>query len=806
MSSGAALFQDDDYRPYRGGSGAIGRCSRVDDDAGAIGRGVCVDDDDLIHSPRRRSRTRSKSPRSPRTSVRTSVVPLPNDGVGETPYIPNTPKNDFSSLTGTKANLKASEQASFPTLCSALSSAMNGCWLENSARAQLGDNDVLLAAICTCLDKWSEMQQKALVGMITRTEETANIFSNRVSNGWDQLAGWKGKRSTNRTNSNNSNTRRSAGSRQIQQNLGMSMDWFPSDGDQNSEGDDSQVLGPRHSVTSEADNRENNNVDGVRFQASLKENKADSNVCSSTETIIQTPSDDETDMVGEGVKDRATRMQQKFRKQDSGLWSDRRSILRRKSIIVESGNCNFLTWTFLPRKSLSAFKSYLLESGFKQFLKDILESPQFSLFIGSLIIFNVVSVGVEAEISERHYKELQKYKLYEINVATNLFFIIEACMRITAYGKEFFVGKDAFFNWFEVVLAWLSVIDLLFEAVSSTEAQYLRVLRIFRLLRSFRLMKWLRHMREFRKMIFAMAVSAQTLFWAVVLLIFVMFLFGVWFTTRTRAFLLDESNAGNDAGNDSDLEKRFGSLSASMFSLWMSVTGGMNWFYILLPLSQVSPILSVLFVCYVAITLLGVMNIVTSVFVESAMRSTQHYRDLLMQEKKRQKETCAKHLQEIFHSIDIDGSGMINLKELKTFLSDSSLELQEYLAALELDADDARALFKLLDGDGSGEIDIQEFCDGCLRLKGEAKSFDINCLIYNSKRADGKLGQVIDGVEVMISLHMEILEKLSAINQHMSTSSFVSANTPGNMPEIQSRKGAGMLATKDSMRIHPRSK
>merc|ERR1712232_146910 len=39
---------------------------------------------------------------------------------------------------------------------------------------------------------------------------------------------------------------------------------------------------------------------------------------------------------------------------------------------------------------------------------------------------------------------------------------------------------------------------------------------------------------------------------------------------------------------------------------------------------------------------------------------------------------------------------------------------------------DARSLFDLLDKDSSGEVDIDEFCEGCLRLKGEAKSFDIH--------------------------------------------------------------------------------
>merc|ERR1712032_328700 len=149
-------------------------------------------------------------------------------------------------------------------------------------------------------------------------------------------------------------------------------------------------------------------------------------------------------------------------------------------------------------------------------------------------------------------------------------------------------------------------------------------------------------------------------------------------------------------GFSSDLQERFGKLSDAMLSLWMSVSGGMNWYYIHRPLAEVSPALSILFITYLSITSLGVLNIITSVFVESAMMNTLHYRDLLMQEKSRARELCAKHLRHIFQAIDVGGSGMINELELKSFLNDATLELQEYLAALELDAEDARALFLLL--------------------------------------------------------------------------------------------------------------
>merc|ERR1711912_197373 len=88
------------------------------------------------------------------------------------------------------------------------------------------------------------------------------------------------------------------------------------------------------------------------------------------------------------------------------------------------------------------------------------------------------------------------------------------------------------------------------------------------------------------------------------------------------------------------------------------------------------------------------------------------------------------HLKEVFNDIDKDGSGAINGDEMEFFLEDP--ELAHYLESIDIFPHDARTLFRLLDGDDSGEVSIEEFCEGCLRLKGEAKSFDIHKVLKSN--------------------------------------------------------------------------
>merc|ERR1712130_110537 len=85
-------------------------------------------------------------------------------------------------------------------------------------------------------------------------------------------------------------------------------------------------------------------------------------------------------------------------------------------------------------------------------------------------------------------------------------------------------------------------------------------------------------------------------------------------------------------------------------------------------------------------------------------------------------------------------------------MGNKDLALQSYLEALDLNASDARVLFHLLDVDRSGTIDYREFCEGCLHLKGEASSFDINCLIYENKRMQRWQSKFMVHVEKQLNL------------------------------------------------------
>merc|ERR1712100_853923 len=78
---------------------------------------------------------------------------------------------------------------------------------------------------------------------------------------------------------------------------------------------------------------------------------------------------------------------------------------------------------------------------------------------------------------------------------------------------------------------------------------------------------------------------------------------------------------------------------------------------------------------------------------------------------------------ELFQEADGDGSGKINKAELDKFLSDD--KVVSYMASHQLDVHDVSSMFDLLDATDTGEIAIDDWMLGCLRMKGQARCLDV---------------------------------------------------------------------------------
>merc|ERR1719401_362606 len=116
------------------------------------------------------------------------------------------------------------------------------------------------------------------------------------------------------------------------------------------------------------------------------------------------------------------------------------------------------------------------------------------------------------------------------------------------------------------------------------------------------------------------------------------------------------------------------------------------------------------------------MNVITGTFVQGAITYAQ--------EVKEQQNMMQARL--LFKELDEDSSGFISFDEIEKHLE--SQAVQEYFKMIDVDPSEAKHLFEMLDINDSGEIDLEEFLSGCLRLQGPAKALDLLLVTRENRR------------------------------------------------------------------------
>lgn len=351
--------------------------------------------------------------------------------------------------------------------------------------------------------------------------------------------------------------------------------------------------------------------------------------------------------------------------------------------------------------------------------RDVIRSPVFDHMTLVFILATTVAIGLQTEYSAKNLVETATEEQRIVDKCIAAFFTVELALKLWAFRLAFFTGEGWKWNVVDFVVVILQVAEEVLDVITSASSvpvafSLVRMLRILRLVRVVRVLRVLRHMSDLRTIVVSMASSLKPLLSTMALLGVVVYIVGVYFTQLTLSYRIEHEGAASAA----ELEEYFGSVGTSMMSLFQTVTGGIDWRDVAGPLMQhISPFMGFVFAFYIAATSIALMNIVTGVFVEGALQRGREDRDVYM----------INQLRDLFESIDGSHSGLISLLDLESNLDNP--RLVAYFKEIDIDTSEARGLFRLLDRDGSGTIDADEFLSGCLRLRGPAKALDLQLVM-----------------------------------------------------------------------------
>jgi len=385
---------------------------------------------------------------------------------------------------------------------------------------------------------------------------------------------------------------------------------------------------------------------------------------------------------------------------------------------------------------------------FAQRLVAFVSSKYFEGLFAAVIITNCVFLGISLEVSAQDLSATLPSGFKVVDYIYSALFALELILKIAVQGQDFFCARAdrsaLFWNYLDLVIVGTSAVEMVFDIILAievgdsadlTQTRLMRSIRIVRVLRVMRVIKVVKFISALTSLVSSILSTLKSLLWSLVLLLMVMYVFAILFTDTVIGHVQE---VGQGDQTEVQLLTYFGSLHLSMHTLFRSVTGGLDWGEMADLLVHIDWAWGYFFTGYIAFSYFAVLNVITAVFcqraIESAEQDGQNILQRFLDDERRYKDRI-EHLFTRFDGLEKDGA--ITLSEMEQFFNDE--EVRAMFQSLDLTARDSWTLFKLLDENSNGDINLDEFMDGCLRLRGPAKALDIASVMDESRRIKRKV-------------------------------------------------------------------
>lgn len=385
-----------------------------------------------------------------------------------------------------------------------------------------------------------------------------------------------------------------------------------------------------------------------------------------------------------------------------------------------------------------------------------------SNFMMLMIIFNAVLLGVEIDVSAGMGQNDIPSWFGAVNTALVLIFVAEILMKLFALGfQEFWKGEDWIWNAFDFGIVSISVTETIIDywaqtmtatTGSSNSFRVMRSLRLVRTLRGLRIIRLFRYFSALRGLVLSIFSTMNSLLWTLLLLLILFYTFSCIFTqlvTDWCRFQTIEANPENDINVvpvcPKELDMYWGNVMDSMVTLFKSITGGIDWADAYVPLRDVSLLALSLMNLYIVIGFFTILNVVTGVFVNTAIESASADKDIATLKQMEKRAENMTSLIEVFKDIDETHHNQVSIEDLEEAFSQN--KLSTFMESLGISTDDVWGLFLLLDADGNGVVDLDEFVNGCMQLRGPAKSLQIAKMSFENKLTRQAIKNLTDQIQ-----------------------------------------------------------
>eukprot|EP00930_Biecheleria_cincta_P027712 TRINITY_DN19407_c0_g1_i1.p1 TRINITY_DN19407_c0_g1~~TRINITY_DN19407_c0_g1_i1.p1 ORF type:complete len:716 (+),score=138.97 TRINITY_DN19407_c0_g1_i1:51-2198(+) len=288
-----------------------------------------------------------------------------------------------------------------------------------------------------------------------------------------------------------------------------------------------------------------------------------------------------------------------------------------------------------------------------------------------------------------------------------LLYSFEFLLSFFARGVDMFKERVVILDAFILLVGYA---DLALSAfgVSAQEVGMLRILRMIRMMRLLRVARKSPALKELRKLMTMFASCIKTLFWSLVFCFLVLSLWAMAAVELIQPLIPEMVAEGLWRECGDRCTEAFSTVMRANLTLFKNIVAGDSWGLMAEPISVRHPRTAIIFVGSLVSLVLGVLNLVVAVVVDTAAEQRQKDVMRLAEDMDNDQESDLKFLTNIFRKIDEDGSGEIELDELIKGAQEVP-EFQSRLRVMDIDKDDLIQLFQMLDSDNDGSITPAEF-------------------------------------------------------------------------------------------------
>lgn len=347
------------------------------------------------------------------------------------------------------------------------------------------------------------------------------------------------------------------------------------------------------------------------------------------------------------------------------------------------------------------------------YLGRVVHGLQWVVSVVILLNFAFMIYTVDAEIRDPSEKATGTVI---VSWLFQIFYTAEIVFKLLVHRQWFFLNRHWKMNAFDLFLVVIGFFTL---EGGTTTAHSFRVIRFVRLAKSLRLLKLMGNFSQLRTLLICIQGSLVSLFWSLAMLLFVYILFSIVFLSIITQHIAD---TGTDI-QETDFYDLFGSVRTSIITLYKATTGGDDWSKAYDVVKSAGYLGGVLFLIFIAFVQFALVNIITGIFVDSAMAILKPDPETVAAEDFRQERHRTVEIDRLCREFNADGSGLLSQEDFDAALQMGHLLLM--LKGMGLKRHHVIQLFEVLAEGNGGRVNIDTFVNGCLLLRGDATNFDV---------------------------------------------------------------------------------